>query len=96
MAKSNIYPLVAPAYPNFIPATPATKRASKWLPWGRTPRTGAEGIISIGLPRATSVATQSKPPADRPVEIWQPPASDNNGGYGRRDRRIFSKGKQTI
>jgi hypothetical protein len=70
--KSNIYPLVMPpgcGYPQIVPVHLTPAKRSTWREWGRIPRPAP---ISIGLPRASSV---TPPSADRPTEVWAPPAT---------------------
>jgi hypothetical protein len=53
MSKSNIYPLVAPGFPSFIPVAPTNKPPGQWREWGRSPQPAP---IRIGLPRASQHA----------------------------------------
>jgi hypothetical protein len=64
MSKNNVYPLIAPAYPTFVPVAPNTKKTATWREWGRSPK---PGVISIGLPRASQQPTPSQP-----ADVWQP------------------------
>jgi len=47
MAKSNVYPLVAPGFPCFIPVAPTSKPPGRWREWGRS---SPPAPIRIGLP----------------------------------------------
>jgi hypothetical protein len=60
MSKSNIYPIVAPGFPSFIPVSPTSKPPGRWREWGRSPQPAP---IHIGLPRATS-----RPSAQHTIE----------------------------
>jgi hypothetical protein len=69
MPKRNVYPLVAPGFPSFIPVAPTSKPPGRWREWGRSPQPTP---IRIGLPRA---AVQSM---GVPVRAAQPDVPSEN------------------
>jgi hypothetical protein len=57
MPKINIYPLVAPGFPCFIPVAPTSKSPGRWREWGRSSQPAP---IRIGLPLPSARSAQGR------------------------------------